>query len=188
MAKLVSKTYGDALFELAVESSRMDELLAEVEAVSAILAANGEFLKLMNHPKIVKEEKQRILDEVFAGQISKGLMGFMRVLVLKDRYDQVESVFSYFVAQVKEYKSIGTAVVSSAFPLTEIQKWKIEDKLLKTTKYVSFDISYQTDESLIGGMIIRIGDRVVDSSVSGKLARLRRELSKIQLKAGECTP
>ena len=57
MAKLVSKTYGDALFELAVEAGQVEELLSEVKGVSPILHENSEFSKLMNHPKIVKEEK-----------------------------------------------------------------------------------------------------------------------------------
>ena len=61
MAKLVSKTYGDALFELAVESGQMDEMLEEAREIQRILHDDGELSKLMNHPKIVKEEKIEIL-------------------------------------------------------------------------------------------------------------------------------
>ena len=57
MAKLVSKTYGDALFELAVESNQTDVYLEEAKMVSSILEKNDELNRLMNHPKIVKEEK-----------------------------------------------------------------------------------------------------------------------------------
>ena len=63
----------------------------------------------------------------------------------------------------------------------------MEKRLLETTKYVRhFEMHYDVDSELIGGMVIRIGDRVVDSSVRTKLYDLTRELSKIQLKAGEC--
>ena len=72
--------------------------------------------------------------------------------------------------------------------LNAVQKEKVEEKLLKTTHYEAFEMHYEVDESLIGGMVIRIGDRVVDSSVKQKLSQLTRELSKIQLKVGECAP
>ncbi len=62
MAKLVSKTYGDALFELALEQDVMDELSKEVQAVSQALRENEELMKLMEHPKIVKEEKLQIMN------------------------------------------------------------------------------------------------------------------------------
>ena len=188
MAKLVSNTYGDALFELAVEAGDEDKLLAEVRDILEILKENEELSKLMNHPKIVKEEKIKILEEIFKGQISMELIGLMRMLISKNHYNEVESVFVYFIDRVKEQKNIGTAYVTSAMPLKDAQKEQIQEKLLATTKYVSFEIHYQVEESLIGGMIIRIGDRVVDSSVRTKLMNLTRELSKIQLKVGECTP
>ena len=98
------------------------------------------------------------------------------------------SVFTYFIDQVKEYKNIGTAYVTAPMPLTDSQKEQIRNKLQETTRYVEFEMHYDVDESLIGGVVIRIGDRVVDSSVKNKLQSLTRELSKIQLKVGECAP
>ena len=98
------------------------------------------------------------------------------------------AVFTYFIDEVKEYKNIGTAYVTSAMELSDVQKAAVEKRLLETTKYVKFEMHYDVDSELIGGMVIRIGDRVVDSSVRTKLYDLTRELSKIQLKAGECAP
>ena len=62
MAKLVSKTYGDALFEVALEKNRLDEFTEEVKAAKAAIEANPELFKLMSHPKIVKEEKIKIIN------------------------------------------------------------------------------------------------------------------------------
>ena len=188
MAKLVSKTYGDALFELAVESGQVDEMLDEARSIQQILHEDNELSKLMNHPKIVKEEKIEILEQIFKGRACDEIIGLMRMLVSKGHYGEMESVFTYFIEQVKEYKNIGTAYVSAPMPLSDSQKGQIRQRLLETTKYVEFEMHYSVDESLIGGMVIRIGDRVVDSSVKHKLQSLTRELSKIQLKVGECAP
>lgn len=181
MAKLVANTYGDALFELARENEQLDAMLEEVKAVSKALAENEEMARLMNHPKIVKEEKIRIIEDIFAGRISKELIGLMRMLVEKDHYDQMDEVFTYFITQVKEFKNIGTAYIVSAVELTEKQKGAVRKRLLETTKYVEFEMHYDVDASLIGGMVIRIGDRIVDSSIKSKLYDLTRELSRVQL-------
>lgn len=188
MAKLVSKTYGDALFEVAVESAQLDAYWEEVKAVRAAFGENPELFKLMSHPKIVKEEKVKIIEDIFAGKVSAELVGLLRMIVEKGHFEEMDSVLEYFEAQVKEYKNIGTAYVTAAMELSDAQKAAIEKRLLETTKYVEFEMHYAVDTTLIGGMVIRIGDRVVDSSVKTKLSALTRELSKIQLKAGECAP
>lgn len=181
MAKLISKTYGDALFDLAVETDKVDVLLQEVEQLQEVLAQNADFGSLMNHPKILKEEKIEVAKNVFAGRISEELLGFLTIIITKDRYREIDGILSYFVAKVKEYKGIGIAAVTSAVALKEDQRKAIEKKLLDTTKYQSMEIHYEVDASLIGGMIIRIGDRVVDSSISTKLATLQKNLLKVQV-------
>lgn len=181
MAKLISKTYGDALFELAVEEDKIDVLLEEIEQLQNILAQNEEFGKLMNHPKIIKEEKIQVAENVFKGRISQELLGFLTIIISKDRYKDIDEILAYFIAEVKKYKGIGVATVTTAVPLREDQCRKIEQKLLETTEYKSMEMHYKQDASLIGGMVIRIGDRVVDSSISTKLNELQKELLKVQI-------
>ena len=181
MAKLVSKTYGDALFAVASEENRMDEFFESAKAVSQILRTSKDFSKLMNHPKIIKEDKVKIVEETFCAQIPKEMIGLMTLMISKGRADEMTSVFDYFVDLVKEEKKIGKADVTTAIALNDEQKAKVEEKLLQTTKYKTFEMRYRVDESLIGGMIIRIGDRVVDSSVKTKLCDLTRNLRNIQV-------
>lgn len=181
MAKLVSKVYGDALFELAVSENRVDELLPEVREVGAALKENEGLLRLMNHPKIVREEKVKIIEDTFRGRVADELTGLLCLLVEKGHSEAIPSVLSYFTEQVKEYKNIGTAFVTSAAELSESQKEAVKKRLLETTRYVEFEMNYEVDPSLIGGMKIRIGDRVVDSTIKNKLYALRRELSQIQV-------
>lgn len=183
MAKLVSKTYGDALFELAVEEKRTDSLLAEIQMVQAVLKENEDFEKILMHPEIPKSEKIQVIESVFKGQTSDALTGFLRIVVTKGRYKDLPEIFAYFIARVKEYKKIGVAEVVSAVPVTDGQKQKIEKKLLDTTHYETMEIDYKVDESLIGGLMIRIGDRVVDSTIKSKLGKLTASLMKISLES-----
>ena len=181
MAKLVSKTYGDALFELAKEQDKMDDLAKEVKLVQTVLAQNPEFSKLMNHPKVGKDEKLQVVKEVFDTRVDKELVGFLRLVVEKDRYNEIDEILSYFIDKVKEEKQIGVAHVTSAVKLSEIQKKLVEEKLIETTSYKEMEMNFAIDESLIGGLVIRIGDKVVDSSIKSKLSELTKQLMNIQL-------
>ena len=181
MAKLISKTYGDALFELAVEQDKVDALLEEIEQLKRVLSENEEFGRLMNHPKVIKEEKIQVARNVFEGRMSNELLGFLTIIISKDRYREIDAILDYFIAEVKQYKGIGVATVTTAVPLRLEQRRKIEQRLLDTTSYKKMEMNYLLDKSLIGGMVIRIGDRVVDSSISTKLNELQKELLKVQL-------
>ena len=181
MAKLVGATYGEALFELAVEEGREEELMNEVILLRELLSENPDFGKLMNHPKVLKEDKLEVLEAVFKGRVSEELVGFLHLIVSKDRYGEIDSILDYFIDEVKQVKGIGVAYVATALGLSEAKKKEVEQKLLSTTSFTRMEMHYQVDESLIGGMVIRIGDRVVDSSIRSKLSGLERELLKVQL-------
>ena len=153
MAKLISKTYADALFELAIEENQTVSFRQEVER----------------------------LENIFRGRIDNELLGFLIIIVDKDRYGKIEEILDTFIAEVKEYNHIGTVDVTTAVDLSVQEKEDIEKRLLDTTDYEQIECNYTVDPTLIGGMIIRIGDRVVDSSIRTKLDKMERELMAIQL-------
>lgn len=181
MAKLVSKTYGEALFKLAIEENQLDLLEEEAKGVLEVFRSNEELVKVLNHPKISREEKISMIENVFRGKVSDNTVGFLVIIVEKGRNNELEEIFEYFLAEVKEYKNIGVAFVTSAVLLSDERKKQIEDRLLEVTKYVQFEMHFAVDESIIGGLVIRIGDRVVDSSIRTKLNTMSNELKKIQL-------
>ena len=181
MAKLISGTYGEALFELAVEENRLDSLAEEIRSLQQILTENEDLEKLMNHPKISKDEKLQVMENIFKERVSEELMGLLSIMITKDRYRELDSVLEYFLNRVKEVKGIGVAYVTTVSGLSDVQKEQIVAKLLATTGYRQMEMHYQEDQSLIGGMVIRIGDRIVDSSIRTKLEELQKQLMKIQL-------
>jgi F-type H+-transporting ATPase subunit delta len=181
MAKLVSKVYGDALFETAMDHHKVDALFEEAKAIALILKDNPQLTVLLNNPQIVKEEKAAVMNQIFDQRVEKEMMSFLNIIVEKDRQNDMIPIFEYFIQRVKEYKKIGTATVTSAVELRAEQKADLEKKLLATTAYEEFEMNYQVDPELIGGMVIRIGDRVVDSSIKTRLYELKKELSAIQL-------
>jgi len=182
MAKLVDKTYGQALFDLGLEDGKIEAYAQQIETVRSLFKENPELLKLLVHPQIKKEEKIDVIEKCFKGRVDDAVTGFMVIVVKAGRQAEFEHIFSYFLDAVKAYKHIGTAYVTSAAPLTDAQKAAVEERLLALTDNVSYETFYSVDPSLIGGMVIRIGDKVVDSSIRTQLDTISRQLMAIQLK------
>lgn len=183
MAKLVSKTYGDALFEVAMESGpeKAGELMEEIQDIREVLVQNPEFDGLMKHPAIPKQEKLQVMKNVFKGRISDELESFLEIIVSKERYRDLDAVFTYYIDRVKEQQRIGVAHVTTAVELTLEQKNAVEARLLETSGYRKMEMYYSVEPAIIGGMIVRINDRVVDSSIRTKLDGLTKQLLQIQL-------
>jgi F-type H+-transporting ATPase subunit delta len=177
MAKQVKDVYGNALFEVAVEENRLDEYLEEVIAVGKALEENEDLSIMMTHPQIGEEEKKKVLETIFKGRVSDELYALMDMLREKGHFGDLLDVLMHFVNRVKEYRHIGVVYIETPMELPDSQKKAVEKKILDTTDYVSLEMHFSIDPSLIGGMVIRIGDRVVDSSVRSRLDSLVHVLS-----------
>lgn len=154
MAKLISKTYADALFELAIEENQTVSFRQEVESLLQILKDNEEFHKFMIILRFPRKRKKLHLRISFAAEIDNELLGFLITIVDKDRYGKIEEILDTFIAEVKEYNHIGTVDVTTAVDLSAQEKEDIEKRLLDTTDYEQIECNYTVDPTLIGGMII----------------------------------
>ena len=176
MAKLVSTAYGDALFELALEEGNLRERRKETEILRDVLIDNQEILEILNHPVIDKNSKIKLIENVFGTRCSDCIIRFLILVIEKGRQDEIIRILDYFIKKVKETEGIGTGRVTSAVALTDEAKAKIEEILLKLTDYKSMEIIYVVDETLIGGLVIHLDDKMIDSSIRTKLDVMKNRL------------
>ena len=177
MAKLVSKVYGDAYVSVVSEKNNLIDALEEIKSVKNILIENVEIIELLDSPKMDDEEKIDFIKGIFENHISVDSMGFLLTIIEKKRQAELLPILDYVIDCVKELLLIGKATVTTALPLDDSKKDKIVDELLKSSHYKSLEAEYVVDESIIGGIVIRIGDRVVDSSVKTRIDKMRKMLS-----------
>lgn len=183
MAKLAGK-YGDALFGFAVERGKTDSMYEEAKAVREVLLENEELSGLLNHPGIDTEDKIRVTEEIFRGRVSDELAGFIVLVVRKNKYMDIVPMLDCFIDKVREYRKIGVVYITTPAKLSEKRRKDVEKRLLETTSYNELEMKYIIDARLIGGMIIRIGDRIADSSIKSKLQALQN----MERRAGNCLP
>jgi len=181
MAKLISKTYGDALFDAVMEQNKVEEVLSDVKELKKVLKNSPDLKDYLNNTSVPEEHKTEAVAELFEGRADDITVGFLMTVIRKGRFGEIDKTLDYFIERVKEYKKIGVAYVTSAVSLNEDEKKQIEQKLLSVTDYSEFEINYTIDPAIIGGLVIRIKDRVFDNSIKNRLDDLSGQLMRIHL-------
>ena len=165
MAELIDKTYGEALFQLSLEEGKVEQYADEVRSIKEAIAENPEFMVLV-------EVMRNCLD----GRASDSVTGFFVTVIQAGRQHFLMGMIDYFLDAVRKYQHIGIADVTSACALSDAQKAAVEKRLLETTGDVSIEINYQVDPEIIGGLVIRIGDKVADNSIRTKINTLTKAI------------
>lgn len=180
MAQLVARRYANALFDLALESSKIDVFEDEIRLVLESMKNDKEFLLVLNHPQVASDEKFEILEKAFKGKISDEIIGLFSVSLRKNRETQIVEMLEIFIKKVEEYKGLETAIVTSAKPLSDEQIQRIKDKLSKNlNKQIS--IQAEVDERLIGGVCIKVAGHIIDGTLKKQLDDLKNQLLNIHL-------
>jgi F-type H+-transporting ATPase subunit delta len=102
-------------------------------------------------------------------------------MVRKNRIGDLEKVLEYFTERAKERQKIGVVEVSTPIELSDSEKKKVEARVLEVTDFASLEMNYKVEKSLLGGMVIRIGDQVLDNSIRSKLDAMGRQLASVRL-------
>lgn len=169
------------MFSLALENDKLDTIWEEVRMIRQILSENPTFVKTICHPEITKQDQIKLLDDAFKGKVSDEVMGFFHVLADKKRLKELDAVLEYFDRSAKEYKKIGVVYVTVPMELAKAQQDKIRERILEVSSYETLEMHVETDASLLGGMVIRIGDEILDNSIRSKMEHMARKINQIKL-------
>ena len=144
MAKLVEATYGDALYELAVSNNITDRLYDEAVVLLDIFDTDSELMAILNHPKIVREDRISIIENSIGKFVSKEMTGFLVTIADKDRCRYIPATLRFFIERIKEYKGIGTAYVTTPYELSDA----INNAFVIDSKYYTdYQVMWMRDAS-----------------------------------------
>ena len=174
----VAGRYSEALYEIAVKANLVDQLEEELKAVVSVINDSEQLRKILFHPRITAAEKKEVLDNLFKERISEVAMSFLGLLVERHREVYLSDITEYFTGLANKARNISDVSVTSAVELTKDEKKRLTDAMAKCTgKKVR--LSYSVDKSLLGGLLVRVGDKVIDGSVRTRLETLREHLRQI---------
>lgn len=164
-------TYGDALYELAAEEALTDELLEQVNLLSALFRQNPRYLTLLTSPDVPLEERLRLIGEALSGQVHLYLVSFLRLLCQRGRLPAYYDCAARFEQRWLEAHNTVKGRVTSAVPLSKEQLAALSARMGETLgKRVLLEGS--VSPLLIGGVRVEINGRVWDGSLRGRLEEL----------------
>lgn len=174
-----AKRYAKALYEAAKESNEVDAVISDLKAAVSIVESNDELALVLNHPNIDTSAKTGLLQSVFTGKVSALVLNLLVLLVERKRTELVGAVSEQLVKIAGKALGRAEAVVYSPKPLSEQEAAAVAARFTTLTGK-AIHVVNTVDETLLGGVKVRIGDKLYDGSLSGKLKRLDKALQASQ--------
>jgi len=172
----VATRYAKSIIDLAEEKKALEEIRKDMELFSQTLKANHELQAVLANPIIGHARKIRILEAIFGSKINKMTDSFFKIMVNKSRAGVLYETSKEFINQYNIIKHIARAYVTSAAPLSDENKKTIKAELEAATGG-KIELHTKVDEDLIGGFVLTIGDRQVDTSISNSLRKLKNDFA-----------
>jgi F-type H+-transporting ATPase subunit delta len=176
-SQTVARRYASALADVIIERNEVVEVREELAAWEQMLQGNPLLMEAISNPTVGYEQKSRVLNELIARtKVRQTTANFLRVLLKNQRLSELSHVNAKLAQILDDRSGAISAHIASARPLPESVKNAIQETLARVTnKKVRLD--FQTDETLLGGIVTRIGSTIYDGSVRNQLARLGEELA-----------
>ncbi len=169
----VASRYAKSLVSLAKAEGQLEEVHDDMQLFSAVSQQNRDFRLMLRNPIISHEKKLAILRELFQDQVSKITNSFFEIITRKNRENLLASIADEFHLQYNALKGVEMAKVSTVFPLDDELRSAFKTIVKQVSRKPSVELKEEVDKDLIGGFVLKIGDRQVDDSLEGKLKELR---------------
>ncbi len=171
----IGERYAEALYDLAKSLGKAEEMEQELVVIKEIVEQDRDLQKILYHPRITAEEKKELLTTLFKENITNVTFSFLQLLVDKQREQYLGDIVDAFVFKANEDRNILAAEISSAVQLSDAEKADLKKVLTKVTGR-DMVTQFAVDPALLGGIVVKIGDRVIDGSLKTRFAAMREYL------------
>ena len=173
----IARRYASALADVVVERKEEREVQQEIDQWASMIEANPQLKEVFANPTIAYEEKRKVLEELITrSRVRPTTASFLRVLLRNQRLSQLRDVAERFALVLDERGGLVSASVTTAKPIPEDLKNQLRETLAAATGR-NVRVTFETDETIIGGLVARIGSTIFDGSVQNRLERLSDELA-----------
>ncbi|AIZ62971.1 ATP synthase F1 subunit delta [Hymenobacter sp. DG25B] len=174
----VASRYAKSLLDLAEERGTLAQVKEDMDLFSKTLEENRDLRLLLRNPIVKHDKKLAILRAIFGGKVSELTEKFLTIVTQKNRESALEFIGSEFRSQYNLLRGVQVAEVITATPLTPALRAEVEQLVRQQAGLQQVELTEKIDASLIGGFVLRVGDRQIDDSVRHRLRKLRSEFSK----------
>jgi F-type H+-transporting ATPase subunit delta len=170
-----ARRYAEAAFQLAERDDAVDAWMEDLR--SAVGSLSGEDVqRILANPSIPARRRIEIAERILGDRVARGPLNLVRVLLLRGRIDRLPDVAREFQRLRDRRAGITQALVTSAVPLDEGEAAALRERLAPVAGG-RIEMTMQVDRGILGGVVVRLGDRLIDGSVRSRLERLRARLA-----------
>ncbi len=170
-----ARRYAEAAFQLAERGNALDRWHDDLQS-AADITASAEVARLADSPMVPLPERERIVQELLSKRVSGPAMNLVRLLVRRGNLQLLRPIAAEYHRLLNQKRGVVSAVVTSATELTKDEDGAMRARVSEMTGAPRLEVRMEIDPALIGGITVRIGDRLIDASVRGRLERLREQL------------
>jgi F-type H+-transporting ATPase subunit delta len=167
--------YAKSLIGLANEKGELEKVYADMQWIDGVAKSNRDFVNLLRSPIIKGDTKRKVLEAVTNGNISEITAAFNRLLIAKGRESNLPEIATAFMHAYKEQKNIKTVHLTTAAPVSDAVKEAIVNQVKKSGGFSNVELEAKTNEDIIGGFVLQVGDQLVDASVAYDLKEIAKQ-------------
>lgn len=173
---LSAKNYSKALVEMVRDNViSFEDLSKDLATVSEILESSQDLRLTLENPTVSEEVKSQIIEEVFKNEVHPQVVSFLKVLIDKSRFSEFSQIKADYEIKLDDVNKIQAVEITSAVELSEEYRERILQKLGEKLQK-NIRPNWKVDENIIAGLIYRINDNVIDTSIKSKLDKLNKNL------------
>lgn len=180
MADVIAERYSQALFELAKEKDMLEKTAQDVLFVQSLMDEHPELYRYLQLPDVSVDRKKTAMERILEGSVDRPMAGLIQLLIQKSRIGYLTEILAGYQNLLRDEKQQVQVSVTSAVSLSEAELSKIV-KTLEQSLHKEILMEQIVDSSLIGGVIVRVGDKVYDNSIRSSLERLSRHLKDFRI-------
>lgn len=169
----VAARYAKSFIDLALEQGVLEKAYEDMKLVTEVSKQNHDFVSFLKSPVIKTDKKQEVLKAIFSGKVSKVTEAYIHLITAKKREIYLDEIASEFINQYNNKKQILKAVVTTASGIDDATRKQVLN-LIKGSGTSEVILEEKINKDIIGGFIIRVGDKQIDASIARKLSNLKR--------------
>jgi F-type H+-transporting ATPase subunit delta len=170
-----ARRYAEAAFEVALRDGELDGWRDDL-ALAAEVLGHPQAEAVVDSPAIATADRLAVTDKLLGDRLRPGALRLVRLLVERGRAREIGRLSEQFQRLLNAHRGIVVAMVTSAAPLTDDETAAVRQRVAAMTD-ATIDLRTAVDPSLLGGLTVQIGDRLLDASIRGRLERLRTQLN-----------
>ena len=173
----VTIRYAKALLQLAIEQNMLDKVYNDMMLISKICIQNKDFSLLLKSPIVKTDQKLKILNELFISKLTESSIAFIKIITTKKRENLLALISKNFISLYKAYNKIETATVTTPKRIDENLREEVIN-FIKKHGHQKVELTEHIDKNIIGGTIIKMGDKQLNASVSRQISELKQKFNK----------